>query len=583
MRNGSTPTSAAASAGETRSSGIVSPSRRGRSHRLIGDVVVDLGLADRDTVEAAVSTARVQGKTTGQVLLEQGILRHDQVARVVAERFGLDYIDLSVYEVDSQAVNLIGVEAAKRYEAVPVGFLADRTLLVAMADPTNVLAIDDIAMITGLEVRAAAASEEDVRELIGRLARLEESLEEVMETEAEADRNTESEVALSEDEESPVIKLVHSIINQAVDQSASDIHFNPEEGDMRVLFRVDGVLHPVTTVPRKMRAGIVSRIKLMADMDIAEKRAPQDGRLTRTVDGRRVDIRVVTLPLVGGESAVLRLLDKGVVVRDLDTLGMLPGEKERFTTAIAKPHGTILVTGPTGSGKTTTLYAALTAINSGERSILTIEDPVESPLAGIKQMQIAPKAGVTFATGLRTMLRADPDVIMVGEIRDRETAQIGVEAALTGHLVLSTLHTKDAPSALTRLVDMGIEPFMVASAIDCVAAQRLARTLCKDCKRAKELSPAAAEENGLGSCTQIYEAVGCSRCGNTGYKGRVGLYEIMPVTDELRSMILERRALADIAELAISQGMKTLREDGIEKVRAGITTLAEVGRVSSTL
>jgi type IV pilus assembly protein PilB len=537
-------------------------------------------MADRDTVEAAVATARVEGKTTGQVLLEQGVLRHDQVARVVAERFGLDYIDLSVYEVDVEAVGLIGLEAARRYEAVPVGFLADRTLLVAMADPTNVLAIDDIAMITGLEVRAAAASEEDVRDLIHRLNRADETLED-FEAEGEAEAAPDEAPELG-NEDSPVIKLVHSVINQAVDQNASDIHFDPEEGDMRVQFRIDGVLHPVTTVPRKWVAGVVSRIKLMADMDIADKRTPQDGRFTRTVDGRRVDIRVVSLPLVGGEGVVLRLLDKGVVVRDLDALGMLPEEKARFTTSIGRPHGTILVTGPTGSGKTTTLYAALTAINGGDRSILTIEDPVESPLAGIKQMQIAPKAGVTFATGLKNMLRADPDVIMVGEIRDRETAQIAIDAALTGHLVLSTLHTKDAPSAITRLVDMGIEPFLVSAAIDCVVAQRLARTLCAECKREKELAPAVAAEHGLEGST-VFEAVGCSRCGQTGYRGRLGIYEVMSVTEELRTMVLERRPLSDITAVATSQGMRRLRHDGIEKVRQGLTSLAEIGRVTSAV
>jgi type IV pilus assembly protein PilB len=579
MRNGSAPNAAAAASGPE-STGVISPSRRGRSHRLIGDVVVDLGLADRDTVESAVATARVEGKTTGQVLLDQGILRHDQIARVVAERFGLDYIDLSVYDVDMEAVGLIGIEAAKRYEAVPVGFLADRTLLVAMADPTNVLAIDDIAMITGLEVRAAAASEEDVRMLIGRLNRLHDPLLEAVEEAPEAESEADLLVDGAEPEDSPVVKFVNQIISQATEQNASDIHLDPEEDEMRVLFRVDGVLHPVTSVPRKMTGGVVSRIKLMADMDIAEKRAPQDGRLTRTVDGRRVDIRVVTLPLVNGEAVALRLLDKGVTVRDLDSLGMLPPEKQRFTNAIARPHGTILVTGPTGSGKTTSLYAALMAINGGDRSILTIEDPVESPLAGVKQMQIAPKAGVTFATGLRTMLRADPDVIMVGEIRDRDTAQIAVEAAMTGHLVLSTLHTKDAPSALTRLVDMGIEPFMVSSAIDCVVAQRLARMLCQDCKRVKELPEALLAEHGLEGA-EIYEAVGCKRCGNTGYRGRVGLYEIMPLSEQIRAMVLERRPLADIADEATREGMRRLRQDGYEKVRAGVTSLAEVGRVTT--
>ena len=323
------------------------------------------------------------------------------------------------------------------------------------------------------------------------------------------------------DRDAPVIKLVHSIVAQAVQQGASDIHINPEEGDTRVLFRVDGVLAPAATVKRRMAMSVVSRIKIMADLDISEKRLPQDGRFALTVDGRRVDIRVVTLPLVHGEGVVMRILDGGVRVHGLDTLGMQQDELDRFKTAINKPNGAVLVTGPTGSGKSTTLYAALNALNDGERSILTIEDPVEQRIAGVKQMQIAAKAGVTFDVGLRSMLRADPDVIMVGEIRDRETAHIAVEAALTGHLVLSTLHTRDAPSALGRLIDMGIEPFLVSSAIDCIVAQRLVRMLCKHCKRPLKVSEAVLAEHGLAGA-EPYEAVGCSRCGGSGYRGRLG-------------------------------------------------------------
>ncbi len=554
--------------------GVTPPTRRGRSSRLIGDVVVDLGFADRETVEAAVAASSVGGKTTGRVLLDRGILRPDQHARVLAERFGFDYVDLSVYEVDMGAVALIGATAAKRYEALPIGYLEDRTLLVAMADPTNVMAVDDIAMITGLEVRPAAASGQDVRMLIARLNRLDESIQEVEE-------EPEAEIELGPtNEDAPLIKLVHSIIGQAVEQGASDIHFDPEEGDMRVLFRLDGVLRQSATVPRKMTSGVISRIKIMAEMDIAERRAPQDGRLAVTVEGRRVDLRAVSLPVVDGEAMILRVLDNGVVVRDLEVLGMRPPENGRFTRAISRPHGAVLVTGPTGSGKSTTLYAALSLLNTGDRSILTIEDPVESPLPGVKQMQIAPRAGVTFATGLRSMLRADPDVIMVGEIRDRETAQIAVEASLTGHLVLSTLHTNDAPSALTRLIDMGIEPFLIASAIDCVVAQRLARLLCTHCKRPQDLTRDLLAEQGLGS-VQPYEGVGCVRCGGTGYRGRIGLYEVMPITEEIRTLVLERRSVDEIAAVAIEQGMGRLREDGLQKILTGQTSLAEVGRITS--
>ena len=414
---------------------------------MIGEVIVDLGFADRETVEEAVAAARAQGRPTGQVLVERGVLRHDQLARAVAERFGLDYVDLAVYDLDMGAVNLIRAETAKRYQAVPVGYTDDGTLLLAMADPTNVLTIDDVAMMTGRRVRVAAASVEDLNLLLTRLARMDDSIEDIVDEEPEAEAEPDL-LAEEADRDAPVIKLVHSIVAQAVQQGASDIHINPEEGDTRVLFRVDGVLAPAATVKRRMAMSVVSRIKIMGDLDISEKRLPQDGRFALTVDGRRVDIRVVTLPLVHGEGVVMRILDGGVRVEGLEALGMQDDELERFTSAIKKPNGAVLVTGPTGSGKSTTLYAALNALNDGERSILTIEDPVEQRIAGVKQMQIAPKAGVTFDVGLRSMLRADPDVIMVGEIRDRETAHIAVEAALTGHLVLSTLHTRDAPSAL---------------------------------------------------------------------------------------------------------------------------------------
>jgi len=357
---------------------------------------------------------------------------------------------------------------------------------------------------------------------------------------------------------------------------------NPEEGDTRVLVRVDGVLYPAATIKRRMAMGVVSRIKIMADLDISEKRMPQDGRFALTVDGRRVDIRVVTLPLVHGEGVVMRILDKGVVVQGLESLGMQVDELERFERAIHRPNGAVLVTGPTGSGKSTTLYAALNVLNDGERSILTIEDPVEQRIHGVKQMQIAPKAGVTFDVGLRSMLRADPDVIMVGEIRDRETAHIAIEAALTGHLVLSTLHTRDAPSALGRLIDMGIEPFLVSSAIDCIVAQRLVRMLCKHCKRVQKVSESVLAEHGL-TGAEPYEPVGCSRCSGSGYRGRVGLYEVMSVSEEIRGLILERASVDDMVAVAVRQGMLRLRDDGLQKVREGLTSIAEIERMTSSL
>ncbi|MGA8364135.1 MAG: ATPase, T2SS/T4P/T4SS family [Solirubrobacteraceae bacterium] len=571
--------------GERTGKGVYPARSSGRSSRMIGEVVVDLGFADRDTVEEAVKVAREQGRPTGEVLVAQGVLRPDQLARVVAERFGLDYVDLSVYDLDMGAVHLVGADAAKRYRAVPVGFAEDGTLLLAMADPTNVLTIDDVAMITGRRVRVAVASVEDLDLLLTRLAGMDESIEDIIDGDAEIDAEAELEssmLAEEADRDAPVIKLVHSIIAQAVQQGASDIHVSPEEGDAKVLFRVDGVLIPAATIKRRMIPGVVSRIKIMGDLDIAEKRVPQDGRFALTIEGRRVDIRVVTLPLVYGESVVMRILDKGVTVQNLESLGMEPAALERFERAIAKPNGAVLVTGPTGSGKSTTLYGALGVLNDGERSILTIEDPVEQRMAGVKQMQIAPKAGVTFDLGLRSMLRADPDVIMVGEIRDRETAHIAVEAALTGHLVLSTLHTRDAPSALGRLMDMGIEPFLVSSAIDCVVAQRLVRMLCSHCKRPQQLSEVVLSEYGL-TGAQPMEAVGCSRCGGSGYRGRVGLYEVMSVDERIRTLVLEHGSVDEIATAAEGSGMSRLREDGMQKVRAGLTSIAEIERMTSSL
>jgi type IV pilus assembly protein PilB len=562
--------------------GLYPPRHPGRSQRMIGEVVVDLGLADREAVEEAVSASREQGRPTGVVLVERGVLRHDQLARVVAERFGLDFVDLSSFDLDMGAVSMVPVQAAKRYQAVPVGFTDDGALLLAMANPTNVLTIDDVGMMTGRRIRPAAASVEDLNLLLARLARMDSSIEDI--TDEEPEEQKERDVSLDDaDEDAPVIKLVHSLVAQAVQQGASDIHVNPEEGDTRVYYRVDGVLAPAATVKRRMAMGVVSRIKIMADLDISERRVPQDGRFALTVEGKRVDIRVVTLPLVYGEGVVMRILAKRDIVADaLDALGMQQDDLTRFDRAIHRPNGAVLVTGPTGSGKSTTLYAALHALNDGERSILTIEDPVEQRIPGIKQMQIAPKAGVTFDVGLRSMLRADPDVIMVGEIRDRETAHIAVEAALTGHLVLSTLHTRDAPSALGRLIDMGIEPFLVSSAVDCIVAQRLVRMLCPHCKRRQNVPEAVLGEHGLAGA-EPYEPVGCSRCASSGYRGRLALYEVMTVSEPIRALILERASVDEMVTVALEEGMRRLRDDGMQKVREGLTSIAEIERMTSSL
>jgi type IV pilus assembly protein PilB len=562
--------------------GLTSPTRRGSSSRFLTDVIVDMGLTSRERVDEAIATSRSSGMTPEKTLVEEGALSHDGLARALAERYGLDHLDLGVFSVDMGAANLVTTAAAKRYQAVPVAFVDKRTLLVAMTDPSNVLAVDDIAIMTGYEVRVAVAAPEDIVALISRLDRLEDAVTESG-GRGEADVEQAAEVVdLRETaDDAPIVKLVNQIVAQAVEQHASDVHLAPDGKEVRVRFRVDGVLQEVTTVPRRMAAGVVSRVKIMAELDIAERRLPQDGRVGLTVDGRHVDLRVVTLPSVHGESIVMRILDKDSVVMKLDRLGMEEPEQERFEEAFHQAHGAVLVTGPTGSGKSTTLYAALQALNTPEKNIITVEDPVEYQVEGLTQVQVSPKAGLTFATGLRAMVRADPDVIMVGEIRDRETAQIAVESALTGHLVLSTLHTNDAPSAITRLIEMGIEPFLVASALDCVLAQRLVRMLCSHCKQRTIISAEVMRQNGYKALVDLeaYEPVGCRRCGGSGYRGRAGIYEVMNVTPEIRRLALERRPSEELRDVAVHEGMRRLRDDGLEKVRRGRTSIAEIARV----
>jgi type IV pilus assembly protein PilB len=564
--------------------GITKPSRRGSSQRFLTDVIVDLGLASRGQVDDAVESSRVSGTTPERVLLEKGAITQDALARALAERYGLDHLDLGVFTVDMAAANLVSTTVAKRYQTVPVAFADKRTLLVAMADPSNVLAVDDIAIMTGYEIRVAVAPPDDIATLISRLDRLEDVVGESAETLEEAEDGAEV-VALHEtSEDAPVIKLVNQLVAQAVERGASDIHLAPDGRELRVRFRVDGVLQDVTSVQRRMAAGVISRIKIMAELNIAEKRLPQDGRVGLVVDGRHVDLRVVTLPSVHGEGVVMRVLDKESVVVELDKLGMADPERERFERACRETHGAVLVTGPTGSGKSTTLYAALQMLNTPEKNIITVEDPVEYEMTGLTQVQVSAKVGLTFAAGLRSMVRADPDIIMVGEIRDRETAQIAVESALTGHLVLSTLHTNDAPSAITRLIEMGIEPFLVASALDCVVAQRLARMLCPSCKRRAIIPAKVLRESGYRARVELeaYEPVGCRRCGGSGYRGRVGLYEVMKMSPEIQALALERSPAEAVRDVAVTQGMTRLRDDGLQKVRQGRTSMAEIARVIGT-
>ncbi len=557
--------------------GVTAPSHRGGAPRPLVDVIVELGYAERDQVEAALAAAPAGRHGASQALIENQILDPDQLARAIAERHGLDHVDLRTYNLDLAAANLLDQSAARRYDAIPIGFINQGTLMLAMADPANVLAIDDVAIMTGLEVRPVVSSREDILAVVTRINRLDSAIAEVAEEEVE-----EEEITDLDTDDAPVIKLVHSIVGEAIERGASDIHFDPAERDMQVRFRVDGVLSDSTTVPRRMVPGVISRIKIMAELDISEKRLPQDGRVGLTVDGRHVDIRVVTLPVQRGEAAIMRILDADAGALELDNIGMLDHERERLDHALRKTYGTILATGPTGSGKSTTLYGCLGTLNTPGRSIITVEDPVEYELDRVKQIQVNNKQGLTFAKGLRSMMRADPDIIMVGEIRDKETAKIAIEAALTGHLVLSTLHTNDAPTAVARLIEMGVEPFLVASAIDTVVAQRLTRRLCDSCKKEVTVPVAQMRDHGFQVDEDVtaWEPVGCTRCTGSGYKGRIGLFEVMVLSDHLRSMALSRESSEAIAEVAVREGMRRLREDGLDKIKLGWTSVAEVVRVT---
>ncbi len=560
-------------------SGLTPPERRPGASRVIADVLVDMGFLSRERMDPLLRQAAAEGRDPERYLVESGAVTAEQLSRATAQRLGHHHVDLSIYKPDIGALNLIPGPMARRLGAAPIGYDESGRLLVAMANPSNLHALDDLKMRTGREVRPVVASAEDVGALVGRMSRLDDAVAEaVLEGEQEIADVTEIHESA---EDAPVIKLVNSIIAQAVEEGASDIHFEPD-GEMRVRFRVDGVLRATTTIPRRMIPGVVSRVKIMANLDIAEKRVPQDGRVSLTVEGHPIDTRVVTMPRVDGEGIVMRILDKSQALIGLDSLGMSPVSESAFEESFRRSYGAVLVTGPTGSGKSTTLYAALNEINDPARNIITIEDPVEYQLGGVNQLQVNTKAGLTFAGGLRAMLRADPDVIMVGEIRDGETAKIAVESALTGHLVLSTLHTNDAPSAITRLTEMGIEPFLSASAIVSVVAQRLVRQLCTYCKRRTMLSVSSLDKAGLDVAVDVeaYEPAGCGRCGGSGYKGRTGLYEVMVLSDEIRDLTVERSSADDIRAVAVAQGMRTLREDGFEKVKHGVTSIAEVARVT---
>jgi type IV pilus assembly protein PilB len=554
----------------------------------LGALLLREGLVSEAQLDAALQEQTSTGKQLGRILIEMKAVDEADVVRALARQVGIEFVDLNDIAVDAGVVTLVSETIIRRYQALPIGWDGER-LVVAMADPSNVFALDDIRALTGRELRSVVATPSQIAELIDRFFRIDTEVDSVAQLAFE-DTDEAAEDALSNIhevvEDAPIVKFVNLLITQAVGDRASDIHVEPTEVDLRIRFRIDGVLHEVMHAPRAIMSGVVSRIKLMADINIAERRIPQDGRISMKVSGHSIDLRVATLPTVHGEKIVLRILDKGTALLRLGELGFLPETLDRFAEQYRKPYGTILVTGPTGSGKSTTLYATLNILNLPDRNIITVEDPVEYRLAGINQVQIHPKAGMTFAAALRSILRSDPDIVLVGEIRDRETAVIAVEAALTGHLVLSTLHTNDAASTPMRLVEMGVEPFLVTSALDCVVAQRLARKLCDKCK--EEYEPTEAElaqagwdlgDEGLDGWPTVYRAIGCQHCGRTGYRGRFGIHEVMAITEELERAIMERKSSEDITKIAVMQGMLSLRLDGLRKVALGMTSFEEIFRV----
>jgi type IV pilus assembly protein PilB len=552
----------------------------------LGALLIDEGLLTEAQLDAALTEQSRSGKPLGRLLIEHGTISETELVRTLARQVGLEFVDLGDWTIDGSVASVVSESLARRYQAIPIGW-EDGKLVVAMADPSNVFAVDDIRALAGAEVRSVVATASQIIETIEQLYRVDGEVGELMQAATdEADEETDLSSLSEVVEDAPIVKFVNLLVNQAVNDRASDIHVEPTETDLRIRFRIDGVLHEVMRSPRSIQAGVISRLKVMADINIAERRLPQDGRITMKINGRSIDLRVATLPIVYGEKVVMRILDKGQAVLRLEDLGFLPEALARFETSYRKPYGTILVTGPTGSGKSTTLYATLNLLNEPHRNIITVEDPVEYRLPGINQVQIHPKAGLTFAGALRSILRADPDILLVGEIRDKETAIIGIEAALTGHLVLSTLHTNDAASTPMRLIEMGVEPFLVTSALDAVVAQRLARKLCDKCREPyqpteAELTAAGWPMDDLhdGHWPTLYRAIGCMACGRTGYRGRFGVHEVMLLSEEIERLIIERRSTEDIQKMAITQGMLSLREDGLRKVGMGWTSLEEIFRV----
>ena len=547
----------------------------------IGSVLVESGLVSPADLQRARERQAETGEPLTRVLVAEGMVEETALVKALGRHIGVDFISLADTTIDPAAAALIPESLARRYGVIPVRF-EDESLIVAMVDPGNVLVVDDVRAITGRRVVARIATRADIEDAIRRQGRFDESVSDLADMVGGDVQDEDLSKVQAAVEEAPIVKLVNTLISRAVSERASDLHIEPGERDLRVRFRIDGVLHEIMTTPRSVSGAVVSRLKIMADLDIAERRVPQDGRVSIRVSGRPIDLRVATLPSIYGEKVVLRVLDKDDAILDLADLGFLPYSLARFQSSYSKPYGAILVTGPTGSGKTTTLYSTLNVLNRPQVNIITVEDPVEYRLPGITQVQVNRKAGLQFATVLKAILRSDPDIVLVGEVRDPETAKTAIEAALTGHLVLTTLHTNDAASSVGRLIDMGVEPYLVSSALDSVLAQRLARKLCERCKEPRTAAPEVVKQMGYDpdeGLITLYMAVGCKLCSDTGYRGRVAINEVMLMSEEVQRMAVERRPSDEIKRLSVEQGMKTLRQDGMEKVKLGTTTLEEVLRV----
>jgi type IV pilus assembly protein PilB len=558
--------------------------KRARGPRL-GEMLIARGIISEEQLEEALREQQVTAERLGTILVTRGYVGEVELVRILAEHFGLDFVDLEEQPIDPSAVQLVKESFARYHQLLPFGRDGD-SLLVAMVNPTNVFSLDDVRSVTGQEVRAIMAEPGQLLRAIDRVWGAADTDESILRIEAdtfdEEDLTLTSSAAAAED--APVIQFVNQLITRAVTERASDIHLDPGERDMKVRFRIDGVLHEIMVVPRAAQASVVSRIKIMGEINIAERRVPQDGRIALTVNGKAVSLRVVTLPTAYGEAIVIRVLEESEGVRSLTELGMSAAALKVFEASFRRPWGAVVVTGPTGSGKSTTMYATLADLNLPSRNIITVEDPIEYRLTGVKQMQVNRKAGLGFPNALRSILRADPDVVMIGEMRDVETAKIACEAALTGHLVITSLHTNDATSTPVRLLDMGIEPFMVTSSLNCIVAQRLARRLCERCKEPH--NPATDEAmDGLlpdwvfeGKGHSFFRPTGCNACSNTGYRGRIAVHEVLEMTEEIDHLVVSKAIPSEIQQLAVDQGMVTMREDGLQKAATGETSLEEILR-----